>query len=104
MKIKNIYTVRITDTSGLKEYLKEKAGKPVWLSVLQKDASWSAYAVMPDPDQTDRFDLDVIFDDEFRKTVDVKTGDIFELDFGRTNRSTILRIKRSGISMTMTEN
>ena len=84
MKIKNIYTVRITDTSGLKEYLKEKAGKPVWLSVLQKDASWSAYAVMPDPDQTDRFDLDVIFDDEFRKTVDVKTGDIFELDFGKT--------------------
>lgn len=57
MKSKNIYTVRLINTEVVSSFTKEKVGKPTWLCLLQKDVSWSAYAVIPDFNETDHFDL-----------------------------------------------
>ena len=81
MKIKNIYTVRMLNTKVLSAFPKEKVGKPTWLILLQKDVQWSACAVIPDFSVTDHFDLDIIFDDDFRSTTAVDVGDVFDLDF-----------------------
>ena len=82
MPEKNIYTVRILEKGDLPELLKEKAGRLSWLIVLQPDAQWSAEAVIPDLALTDQFDLDIIFDDDFRKTTDVTAGDRLNIDLG----------------------
>ena len=82
MKQKNIYTIRLLNTEVMASFPKDKAGKPAWLMLLQKDVEWSAYAVIPDFSETDRFDLDVIFDEEFRSTTEVNAGDVFDIDFG----------------------
>ena len=82
MKIKNIYTVRLLNTEVLSAFPKEKVGKPTWLSLLQKDVQWSAYALIPDFSVTDHFDMDIIFDDDFRSTTEVNVGDVFDIDFG----------------------
>ena len=81
MKLKNIYTVRLVNAGVMSAFRGNKGGKPSWLMLLQKDVSWSAYAVVPDFSVTDHFDLDIIFDDDFRKTTDVNVGDIFTVDF-----------------------
>jgi hypothetical protein len=83
MITKNIYTVRVLDVGDLPDLHKEKTGKLNWITIVQKDAQWSAEAVLPDFSVTDRFDLDVIFEDEFRKTNDVNAGDRLMLSFGR---------------------
>lgn len=80
--MKNIYTVRLYNREVLSAFPKEKAGKPTWLSLIQEDVQWSAYAVIPDFSVTDHFDLDIIFDDDFRNTTDVNAGDVFDIDFG----------------------
>ncbi|WP_034447956.1 hypothetical protein [Butyrivibrio sp. AE2032] len=81
MKLKNIYTVRLINVEAVSAFSKEKAGKPTWLCVLQKDVQWSAYAVLPDLTEVDRFDLDIIFDDDFRSTNSLNAGDVFDIDF-----------------------
>lgn len=81
MITKNIYTVRLLDVNNISDRLREKAGRPDWIIIVQKDVSWSAEAVIPDIAVTDKFDLDVIFDDEFRKTTDVNVGDILTIEF-----------------------
>lgn len=81
MKSKNIYTVRLINTEVVSSISKEKVGKPTWLCLLQKDVSWSAYAVIPDFTEVDHFDLDIIFDDDFRNTTSVNVGDVFDISF-----------------------
>lgn len=82
MKSKNTYTVRLINSEVMFSFSKEKVGKPTWLSLVQKDVQWSAYAVIPDFTETDHFDLDIIFDDDFRKTTSVNVGDVIDIDFG----------------------
>ena len=81
MKSKNIYTVRLINTEVVSSISKEKVGKPTWLCLLQKDVSWSAYTVIPDFTEVDHFDLDIIFDDDFRNTTSVHVGDVFDISF-----------------------
>ena len=81
MKSKNIYTVRLINTEVVSSFTKEKVGKPTWLCLLQEDVSWSAYAVIPDFTEVDHFDLDIIFDDDFRNTTSVHVGDVFDISF-----------------------
>lgn len=88
---KNIYTVRVTDTDGLPELLKGKVGKPDWVVLLTEDAQWSAEAVIPDFSITDSFDLDIIFDDDFRKTADVNIGDRFIIRFSLEDKAGSIR-------------
>ena len=82
MKTKYIYTVRLLNAEVISVFPKEKIGKPTWLCLLQKYVQWSAYSVLPDFTVTDCFDVDVIFDDEFRKTTVVNVGDVLDIDFG----------------------
>lgn len=83
MITKNIYTVRVLDVGDLPDLLKEKAGKLNWITIVKKDAQWSAETLFPDFSVTDQFDLDVIFEDEFRKTNEVNAGDRLNISFGR---------------------
>ena len=71
----------LSRSGGEKELRGGGAGKPTWLCVLQKDVQWSAYAVLPDLTEVDRFDLDIIFDDDFRSTNSLNAGDVFDIDF-----------------------
>ena len=80
--LKNIYTVRLINAEVMSSFSNEKAGKPTWLCLVQKDVQWSAYAVMPDFNETDQFDLDIIFDDDYRNTTSVNAGDVIDIDFG----------------------
>ena len=89
MDLKNIYTVKVLDTDNM--VIQEKTGKPTWLVVLQENVSWSAYAIIPDFGVTDTFDLDIIFDDDFRKTTDIKIGDRLTIDFSIVNKSIGIR-------------
>jgi hypothetical protein len=96
--MKNIYTIRLLNTEVLPAFPKDKAGKPTWLSVLQKDVSWSAYAVLPDLTVTDHFDLDVIFDGDFRSTTEVNVGDVLDIDFGIVDKQIgVQRVEVTGI-------
>ena len=87
MKLKNIYTVRILNPDVMSVIPKDKIGKPTWLVLLQKDVSWSAYAVVPDITVTDKFDLDVIFDEDLRSTTEIDIGDILEIDFNIVDKN-----------------
>ena len=91
MITKNIYTVRVIDSKDLASILEEKKGRLTWLILLQKDAQWSAEAVVPDFPKTDTFDLDIIFDDKFRETTVVNIGDRFSIDFGIADKSAGIR-------------
>lgn len=91
MITKNIYTVRVLDSGDLPVFLSGTVGKLEYLIVVQKDAQWSAEAVIPDFSVTDQFDLDIIFDDEFRKTTEVNVGDIFNVDFSIADKKAGLR-------------
>ncbi|MBR5417728.1 MAG: hypothetical protein IK109_06835 [Clostridiales bacterium] len=91
MITKNIYTVRVLDSDDLASLFMEKAGKLTWLILLQKDVQWSAEAVIPDFSATDSFDLDIIFDDDFRSTTDVNVGDRFSIDFSIADKSAGIR-------------
>jgi hypothetical protein len=82
MKLKNIYAVRLKNPEVMSSISKEKVGKSTWLCLVQKDVQWSAYTVIPDFNETDQFDLDIIFDDDFRNTTSVNVGDVFDIDFG----------------------
>ncbi len=96
--MKNIYTIRLLNTEVLPAFPKDKAGKPTWLSVLQKDVSWSAYAVLHDLTVTDLFDLDVIFDGDFRSTTEVNVGDVLDIDFGIVDKQIgVQRVEVTGI-------
>ncbi len=98
MKSKNIYTVRLINTEVVSSFTKEKVGKPTWLCLLQKDVSWSAYAVIHDFTEVDSFDLDIIFDDDFRKTTSVNVGDVFDISFDIVdNRIGIQKVEVIGI-------
>ena len=88
---KNIYTVRVLDSGDLPAILSGTVGKLEYLIVVQKDAQWSAEAVIPDFSVTDQFDLDIIFDDEFRKITEVNVGDIFNVDFSIADKKAGLR-------------
>lgn len=81
MTNKNIYTVRVLDVQQLRNIPRERIGKLNWVNLQQKDVSWSAEIVMPDFNETDQFDVDIIFDDDFRKTTDVNIGDQFDISF-----------------------
>ena len=97
MKTKNIYTVRLLN-GEIGSFPKDKVGKPTWLCLLQGDVSWSAYAVLPDLSQTDCFDLDIIFDDDFRSNTEVNEGDVFDLDFAIVDKNIgIQKIEITGI-------
>ena len=37
--------------------------------------------MIPDYTEVDSFDLDIIFDDDFRNTTSVNVGDIFDISF-----------------------
>ena len=91
MITKNIYTVRVLDSGDLPSLLCEKVGKLNYFILVQKGAQWSAEAVIPDFSVTDQFDLDIIFDDEFRKITEVNVGDIFNIDFGIANKMAGIR-------------
>lgn len=82
MITKNIYTMRVLDIGDLPSLLKEKTGRLNWIALVQEDVQWSAETIIPDFSITDRFDLDIIFDDDFRKTTDVSVGDRFSISFG----------------------
>jgi len=98
MKSKNIYTVRLINTEVVSSFTKEKVGKPTWLCLLQKNVSWSAYAVIPDFTEVDSFDLDIIFDDDFRNTTSVNVGDVFDISFDIVdNRIGIQKVEVIGI-------
>ena len=100
MKLKNIYTVRILNPDAMSVIPKEKIGKPTWLVLLQKDVSWSAYAVVPDTTVTDQFDLDIIFDKDFRSTTEVNIGDIFDIDLSIIDKQIgVQKIEVIGIRM-----
>lgn len=88
---KNIYTVRVLESSDLPSLLKDKVGKLTWLVLVQEEAQWSAEATIPDFSVTDQFDLDIIFDDDFRKTTDVKVGDRFNIDFSIADKQAGIR-------------
>ena len=79
--LKNIYTVRLLDISGMKNSFHDAEGKLRWINVLQDDISWSAEFVVPYFGMTDRFDIDVIFDDDFRHQTVVNVGDRFSVSF-----------------------
>ena len=91
MIIKNIYTMRVLDIGDLPCLLKGKTGRLTWLVLVQEDVQWSAETIIPDFSSTDQFEMDIIFDDDFRKTTDVSVGDRFDIDFS------IATDKRSGI-------
>ena len=100
MKLKNIYTVRILNPDVMSVIPKDKIGKPTWLVLLQKDISWSAYAVVPDITVTDKFDLDIIFDKDFRSTTEVNIGDIFDIDLSIIDKQIgVQKIEVIGIRM-----
>ncbi len=89
--MKNIYTVRVIDQSDLPFLLKDMVGRQEYLIVLGKDIQWSAEAIIPDFNTTDQFDLDIIFDDDFRTITEVNIGTRFDIDFSIADKRVGIR-------------
>lgn len=89
MKTKNIYTARIAADDELLDVLgPERAGcMESWVLETQ-DSSFSIYLFVPDLRTTGTFDFDVLFDERFRKSNNVKPGDRFtvSIPFPKTLR------------------
>ena len=91
MKNKQLYKARLLDINGLSDLFDPKAGKESMAFIISADAQWSTYFIVPDLKATDILELDILFDEEFRKTNDIEAGSRFNIDLGMVNKAAGIR-------------
>ena len=77
--MKNIYEAKILNADLVAGRYSSKVGFLALWSLESKGVSWSSYLFIPDLTSTDKICFDVLFDDDFRKDNDIKTGDRYQM-------------------------